>query len=700
MFYRRIIALVAALVLSVPPLPAVQAVEPTGPTVIINELMWMGSSVSSFDEWLELRNLTDQPIELSGWYLSRFSSGAEQLMLTIPSGLTIQPHGYFVISNYGSASTSSALAIEPQRVDTAISLANTQLQIKLYQPDGTVVDVADDASGKPLTGAYVSDVQWASMERNYSVADGTVASSWHSATSAVGFKTATEFGTPGSANSNSAPVADAGEDLSVTVNDITSFDATNSTDPDGDQLTYAWDFGDGGLANGPTPTHVFGVTGSFITVLTVSDGALSGTDSVVVTVTPKPAPVLSQETKPLYDPNQQHPIDGAVNPDAAVRLSEILPNPVGLDKEGEFIELHNQEKTAATLTGWRVVIGTKSYTLPNVVLPADEYLALRYQTTKLTLNNDSATVELRNPNAKIIDSAKYEKGEEGNSFVRVDGRWQWTDEPTPGEENVIVHTAVLGESKEAESEGLVAVTISDISGLDLRTKVETNGIVSVVPDVFGSQYFYIFDGTAGIKVYSTKKAFPKLSVGDAVTVTGAVGESEGERKINITSAENVRISGHGHGLNPLALAVGEVDADLVGSLIVVSGRTDTVTKTQFVLADGGQSIGVAIKKGTGIGTPSFSNGTAVTVTGVVTIKADAVVLLPRSADDLVTEKSVLGETATLADTTISETTALEPNPGPLNKSLLFVLPLLILGGVGYWYWRRKQSSKVTPSTGL
>ena len=51
-----------------------------------------------------------------------------------------------------------------------------------------------------------------------------------------------------------------------------SFDATGSTDPEGDPLTFAWDFGDGATAAGPTPSHTFTDFGTFEVVLTVDDG--------------------------------------------------------------------------------------------------------------------------------------------------------------------------------------------------------------------------------------------------------------------------------------------------------------------------------------------------------------------------------------------------------------------------------------------
>ena len=69
--------------------------------VVINEVMWMGSDTKDGDEWLELRNMTDQSINLSSWQLTKKnSSNVEALMLTIPSGKTISPNGFFLISEY------------------------------------------------------------------------------------------------------------------------------------------------------------------------------------------------------------------------------------------------------------------------------------------------------------------------------------------------------------------------------------------------------------------------------------------------------------------------------------------------------------------------------------------------------------------------------------------------------------------------
>jgi hypothetical protein len=50
------------------------------------------------------------------------------------------------------------------------------------------------------------------------------------------------------------------------------FDATQSSDPDRDALTFSWDFGDGSTGSGPSPSHTYQTAGAFDIVLTVDDG--------------------------------------------------------------------------------------------------------------------------------------------------------------------------------------------------------------------------------------------------------------------------------------------------------------------------------------------------------------------------------------------------------------------------------------------
>jgi DNA/RNA endonuclease G (NUC1)/PKD repeat protein len=61
--------------------------------------------------------------------------------------------------------------------------------------------------------------------------------------------------------------------------------AAGSSDPDGDVLTYNWDFGDGGTGTGASPQHTYADNGNYVVTLTVSDPAgaeATATTSVTV----------------------------------------------------------------------------------------------------------------------------------------------------------------------------------------------------------------------------------------------------------------------------------------------------------------------------------------------------------------------------------------------------------------------------------
>ncbi|HEV2889153.1 MAG TPA: Ig-like domain-containing protein [Frankiaceae bacterium] len=86
---------------------------------------------------------------------------------------------------------------------------------------------------------------------------------------------------------NKPPVADAGKDVSTLAGNGVTLDGTGSSDPDGDTLTYAWTQVGGvpvTLAGATTATPSFTVpkVGSYVFVLTVSDGLVTSTDTVTV----------------------------------------------------------------------------------------------------------------------------------------------------------------------------------------------------------------------------------------------------------------------------------------------------------------------------------------------------------------------------------------------------------------------------------
>jgi PKD repeat protein len=104
--------------------------------------------------------------------------------------------------------------------------------------------------------------------------------------------TATERVSVAAAPVNQAPVADF---ESTCIERACSFDASGSSDPDGDALTYSWDFGDGTTGTGETPNHTFAADGTYGVTLTARDpDDASDTSTEQVGVSNRPIELTAQ----------------------------------------------------------------------------------------------------------------------------------------------------------------------------------------------------------------------------------------------------------------------------------------------------------------------------------------------------------------------------------------------------------------------
>lgn len=111
---------------------------PNASAVVINEICWMGSSVSSSDEWIELYNNSDKEINLSNWKLTSKDNSPEIFL----SGI-IPPKGFFLLER---TDDNSAPLVPADQIFKG-ALGNGGEDFILKNEVGSIVDEVNCASG-------------------------------------------------------------------------------------------------------------------------------------------------------------------------------------------------------------------------------------------------------------------------------------------------------------------------------------------------------------------------------------------------------------------------------------------------------------------------------------------------------------------------------------------------------------------------
>lgn len=320
-------------------------------------------------------------------------------------------------------------------------------------------------------------------------------------------------------------------------------------------------------------------------------------------------------------------------------ISEFLPNPTGSEDQ-EFIELYNPLNTSIPLTNLKIDDedgGSTPYTFKkDETIGALSYLLLPRQKTGIALNNTGDSVRLLLPNLSPIDEVSYAEVIEGASYIKdTNDQWVQTNTPTPGTKNNIAPIIEEGETKTNREKEVLQALFSNLSSFDMGDQVSITGTVAVLPDIFGSQYFYM-TGKAGngIQVYSYNKDFPALTLGDTIRVTGELAQLNNEHRIKLSTKEDIQILDIGKIPEPLPIEIAQLGDSYVGGLLAIRGEITEKKSNYLWIDDGTDEIKIYIKKGTGISTKDLFTEQTVQITGILSKSKSAYQLLPRSQEDI------------------------------------------------------------------
>ncbi len=445
-------------------------------TIIISEVMWMGSDISTADEWVEITNTGEQPQSIGGYALTIMKTTGESTIATFPAGLTIDPGQYLVISNYGRLQ--SRLDIDPAFSSTSMTLPNTKLLLRLHDAGGNLLDEVDDYVGEPFAGTNATGQPKASMERIDLAGSGALKTNWRTASISIGFDSGlTIFGTSGysiqfessssiqsqSTNSiqeytpqSSSQQSDVGstcllasgstlnptiliqsgrlsgtEPVTVNLQAVASSGSLKN-------ITCHWDYGDGYTSESCNPgTHTMRAKGSYFIHLFTHDQCVNTVERTVqVNVLEKGGSSYFTQDNSPSKACMASAFSGAL-------ISEFLPNPVSGEEPGEWIELYNPTDVSIPLCGWFLDDasgGSKPYSLSRYQLPSKEYLLIDRHESGIALNNSQDTVRLlapvRGAGTGVLMQVPYTQAPSNQSYaLRQDGNWLWTDHLTPGKPN-------------------------------------------------------------------------------------------------------------------------------------------------------------------------------------------------------------------------------------------------------------------------
>ena len=394
------------------------------PKVVINEIQTNGTGTGTTgQEFIELKNVSNESVDISGWkvlYVSSSSStnplvassvtnanfssilSSAKTLVAFGAGTVLYPNGFVVLT------PEPYLNELPVRITyTAISsglLSASGASLAMVDEIGVIQDFVGWGAKSALyeESPSVLPVGGSSIQRK--VVDGTTQDTDNNL---LDFEPLT---TPTPQTENTAPTPPPA--------DVPPTETPPIDTPPGDTSNNPVD-------TTPPPT----------------DTPPTDTTQNADTTTPTVTETTNQQT---YQP---------------VLLNELFIDPISplTDANDEWVELYNPNETEQNLAGYTIYAGTTyayhhTFTTGDII-PAKGYVVVTSGATSIALSNGGGSVKIVGPTGSTYDETSYNTAPENTAWAKdTNGMWVWTTTPTESAQNSItqpVASAIVANAAQA-----------------------------------------------------------------------------------------------------------------------------------------------------------------------------------------------------------------------------------------------------------
>lgn len=405
--------------------------------IVINEVLYDPDGIDTGKEYIRLYNNGDSDVDLTNWDLDPSSAPYftfSSFTLKAKSFVNIHINASGIDSDtdlYDEGSTNMSNTKGPVALfNTTTHSSSTIIDYIEYGEEGQTNESKAVSAGIWTAGDFIPDADAGkAIKLKSDGVDNNSSSDWSEFSPTISEEPSMpeepkepidgqEKATSGT-TVNQPPIADAGDNIIAFIGQEISFDGTQSSDPEGNELAYSWNMGDGKLIEEPTFTYTYLYPGTYLATLMVYDGLTYVWDTITVKI-------QSQD----------------------IIINEFIPNPEGEDEENEWIEIYNASDSIVDISGWQLDDeegGSKPFVFPqNTLIAPKSYIVFPRPITKLALNNEGDSVRLLLPEGVVFQEVQYGKSKEGQSSANTPEGFVWSI-PTPGIANITYPEAVGGD---------------------------------------------------------------------------------------------------------------------------------------------------------------------------------------------------------------------------------------------------------------